>query len=215
METPSEPIVYVIDDDPAMLDSLACLMQSVAIPVQTFAAPDEFFASRDPARAGCLVLDLRMPYESGLEVQERLLATEQPIPVIFVSGHADIPAAVRAMKRGAVEFLTKPFSEEALLSAVRRALQRDREQRRERRDLGYVRARLDSLTAREGQVLEFLVAGASNKETARALSISPKTVELHRANVMRKMAAGSLADLVKMYVRSQGGEAGGTRPAAP
>lgn len=215
METPSEPIVYVIDDDPAMLDSLACLMQSVAIPVQTFAAPDEFFASRDPARAGCLVLDLRMPYESGLEVQERLLATEQPIPVIFVSGHADIPAAVRAMKRGAVEFLTKPFSEEALLSAVRRALQRDREQRRERRDLGYVRARLDSLTAREGQVLEFLVAGASNKETARALGISPKTVELHRANVMRKMAAGSLADLVKMYVRSQGGEAGGTRPAAP
>lgn len=215
METPSEPIVYVIDDDPAMLDSLACLMQSVAIPVQTFAAADEFFASRDPARAGCLVLDLRMPYESGLEVQERLLATEQPIPVIFVSGHADIPAAVRAMKRGAVEFLTKPFSEEALLSAVRRALQRDREQRRERRDLGYVRARLDSLTAREGQVLEFLVAGASNKETARALGISPKTVELHRANVMRKMDAGSLADLVKMYVRSQGGEVGGTRQASP
>ncbi len=191
-----------------MLDSLSWLMRSVSIPVQTFGSATEFFDARDPDRLSCLVLDLRMPNESGLEVQERLLRSESPIPVVFVSGHADIPAAVRAMKGGAVEFLTKPFSEEVLLGAVRRALQRDQQRRLDDRERADARERLDSLTAREAEVLECLVGGASNKETARQLGISPKTVELHRANLMRKMDAGNVADLVKTYVCGTGSASG-------
>ena len=184
-----------------MRDSLTCLMQSVAIGVEAFESGRAFFAGRDPERPACLIVDLRMPGQSGLEVQECLAAEDEPIPVIFVSGHGDIPTAVRAMKSGAVEFLTKPFSEEVLLRCVRRALRKDQLRRREQRENADLRARLEQLTAREVQVLDLVVQGASNKAVARELGISPKTVELHRANVMRKMRAGSLADLVQMYVR--------------
>lgn len=178
-------------------------MQSVSIEVESFPSGEQFFSRRDPTRPACLILDLRMPGQSGLEVQECLGKDEQPIPVIFISGHGDIPTAVRAMKGGAVEFLTKPFSEEALLRCVRRALKNDRLRRRNLLENSSLRARLSQLTARESQVLEQVVQGASNKEMARALGISPKTVELHRANLMRKMHASSLADLVQMYLRAQ------------
>lgn len=198
-----------------MRDSLACLVRSVAIEAETFASGEQFFSHRDPARSACLILDLRMPGQGGLEVQDSLVKDEQPIPVIFISGHGDIPTAVRAMKGGAVEFLTKPFSEEVLLRCVRRALKSDQLRRRDLLESSSVRARLEQLTAREAQVLEQVVHGASNKETARTLGISPKTVELHRANLMRKMHASSLADLVQKYLRVQAVSTASSEPSHP
>ena len=190
--------VYVVDDDPAMRDSLSWLLSSVNLKAETFASADDFLARWEPSHPGCLLLDLRMAGMNGLELQERLVERGHEIPIIFISGHGDVPTAVRAMQAGAVEFLTKPFSERFLLERVRVALESDIEARRKRRELETVKARYAVLTPRERQVLTRVITGMVNREVAEDLAISPKTVELHRSNLMKKMHADSVPDLVAM-----------------
>ncbi|HEY9530122.1 MAG TPA: response regulator [Burkholderiales bacterium] len=183
--------VHVIDDDVAVLNALARLLGAAGLPVQTFASAKEFFAQHSPEQRGCLVLDLLLPGASGLEVQEALAGEDCPLPVVFLSGHGDVVASVRAMKAGAVDFLTKPFEAEALIAAVRQALARDG-----------VAARVASLTPRERQVLGQLVEGKLNKQIAAELGASEKTIKVHRARVLQKMAARSIAGLVRMTERA-------------
>lgn len=190
--------VYVVDDDAAMRDSLCWLLSSVSLRAKAFASADEFLAEWDPSGPGCLLLDLRMPGLNGLELQERLVRDGHLIPIIFLSGHGDVPTAVRAMQAGAVEFLTKPFSERFLLERVQAALEQDAQQRKQQRQSEVLRARYAVLTPREREVLHLVVAGKVNREIAEELSISPKTVELHRSNLMRKMHADSIPSLVAM-----------------
>ncbi len=190
--------VYVVDDDPAMRDSLSWLLSSVNLKAETFASADDFLARWESSQPGCLLLDLRMAGMNGLELQERLVERGHEIPIIFISGHGDVPTAVRAMQAGAVEFLTKPFSERFLLERVRVALEKDIEARRKRRELETVKARYAVLTPRERQVLTRVITGMVNREVAEDLAISPKTVELHRSNLMKKMHAESVPDLVAM-----------------
>jgi len=192
------PVVYVVDDDAAMRDSLCWLFSSVSLEARAFASADEFLAAWDPAKPGCLLLDLRMPGLNGLELQEQLTRDGHSIPTIFLSGHGDVPTAVRAMQAGAVEFLTKPCSEHLLLERVRAALEQSLQQRRRRRQNDVLRARYAVLTPREREVLHLVVSGKTNREMAAELSISPKTVELHRSNLMRKMHADSIPSLVAM-----------------
>jgi|HigsolmetaAR201D_1030396.scaffolds.fasta_scaffold09673_3 Response regulator len=193
-----QPIVYVVDDDAAMRDSLCWLLSSVSLEARAFADADEFLAAWDPAKPGCLLLDLRMPGLNGLELQERLNREGHSIPIIFLSGHGDVPTAVRAMQAGALEFLTKPCSEHLLLERVRAALELSVQQRRRRRQNDVLRARYAVLTPREREVLHLVIKGKTNREMASELSISPKTVELHRSNLMRKMHADSIPSLVAM-----------------
>jgi FixJ family two-component response regulator len=183
--------VHVIDDDVAVLNALARLLGAAGLPVQTFASAKEFFAQHSPEQRGCLVLDLLLPGANGLEVQEALAGEDCPLPVVFLSGHGDVVASVRAMKAGAVDFLTKPFEAEALIAAVRQALARDG-----------VAARVASLTPRERQVLGQLVEGKLNKQIAAELGASEKTIKVHRARVLQKMAARSIAGLVRMTERA-------------
>lgn len=190
--------VYVVDDDAAMRDSLCWLLSSVSLRAKAFASADEFLAEWDPSGPGCLLLDLRMPGLNGLELQERLVRDGHIIPIIFLSGHGDVPTAVRAMQAGAVEFLTKPFSERFLLERVQAALEQDAQQRKQQRQSEVLRARYAVLTPREREVLHLVVAGKVNREIAEELSISPKTVELHRSNLMKKMHAESIPSLVAM-----------------
>lgn len=190
--------VYVVDDDAAMRDSLCWLLSSVSLRAKAFASADEFLAEWDPSVPGCLLLDLRMPGLNGLELQERLVRDGHMIPIIFLSGHGDVPTAVRAMQAGAVEFLTKPFSERFLLERVQAALEQDAQQRKQQRQSEVLRARYAVLTPREREVLHLVVAGRVNREIAEDLSISPKTVELHRSNLMKKMHADSIPSLVAM-----------------
>jgi two-component system response regulator FixJ len=190
--------VYVVDDDAAMRDSLCWLLSSVSLRAKAYASADEFLADWDPNAPGCLLLDLRMPGLNGLELQERLVRDGHHIPIIFLSGHGDVPTAVRAMQAGAVEFLTKPFSERFLLERVQAALEQDAQQRKQRRQTEVLRARYAVLTPREREVLHLVVAGKVNREIAEELSISPKTVELHRSNLMKKMHADSIPSLVAM-----------------
>lgn len=190
--------VYVVDDDAAMRDSLCWLLSSVSLKAKAFASADEFLREWDPNAPGCLLLDLRMPGLNGLELQERLVREGHHIPIIFLSGHGDVPTAVRAMQAGAVEFLTKPFSERFLLERVQAALEQDAQQRKQRRQTEVLRARYAVLTPREREVLHLVVAGKVNREIAEILSISQKTVELHRSNLMKKMHADSIPSLVAM-----------------
>jgi FixJ family two-component response regulator len=196
MEQPST--VYVVDDDAAMRDSLCWLLSSVSLNAKAYASADEFLSEWDPATPGCLLLDLRMPGLNGLELQEKLVKDGREIPIIFLSGHGDVPTAVRAMQSGATEFLTKPFSERFLLERVQAALEQDIKQRRQRRANEVLEARYAVLTPREREVLHLVVAGKVNREIAEDLSISPKTVELHRSNLMKKMHADSVPSLVTM-----------------
>lgn len=196
MEQPST--VYVVDDDAAMRDSLCWLLSSVSLKAKAYASADEFLADWDPSMPGCLLLDLRMPGLNGLELQEKLVKDGREIPIIFLSGHGDVPTAVRAMQSGATEFLTKPFSERFLLERVQAALEQDIKQRRHRRANEVLEARYAVLTPREREVLHLVVAGKVNREIAEDLSISPKTVELHRSNLMKKMHADSVPSLVTM-----------------
>jgi RNA polymerase sigma factor (sigma-70 family) len=189
-------MVYVVDDDPEVQDSVKYLMESVGLRVQTFSSARAFLESYRDQGPCCLVLDLRMPGMSGLEMQEQLRARSIEVPVIIVTGHGDVPAAVRAMKLGAVEFLEKPCNDHALLETVQRAIDADRRDRADRRRSEPIRQALATLSHRERDVLERIVSGNSNKEVARHLGLSPKTVERHRANIMRKIGAGSLAELV-------------------
>lgn len=196
-----EPTVFVVDDDPAMRESLRWLIESVGLRVETFATGSEFLQHYHPARGGCLVLDVRMPGMSGLELQEKLRAQGVTLPVIILTGHADVPMAVRALKAGAMDFVEKPFSDQLLLDRIQHAIEADRAARRVQREIRDIEERIAQLTPRERQVMERVVAGKANREIAEELGLSPKTIEVHRAHVMDKMQAGSLAELVQIVIR--------------
>jgi FixJ family two-component response regulator len=192
------PVVFVIDDDSSMRLALEDLIRSVGLEVRVFAAPQEFLQSERPSAPGCLVLDVRLPGMSGLAFQTELLKEGLTLPVIFITGHGDIPMSVRAMKAGAVEFLTKPFHDQDLLDAIHSAIERDRTGRREAMRLAELRQRLATLSERERQIMTFVVIGRPNKQIAAELGLSEMTVKVHRGQVMRKMLAKSLPDLVRM-----------------
>jgi len=196
------PTVFVVDDDEAMRSSLRWLVEAEGLRVETFAAASEFLAAYYPGRAGCILLDVRMPGMSGLELQAHLSSQDMRTPVIIITGHGDVPMAVQAMKAGAVDFIEKPFDDEVLLSGIRRALATDAEQRERQENRAELAMRLAQLTPREHEVMERVTEGKSNKEIANALGVSAKTVEAHRARVMEKMGAHSLAELVKMVMES-------------
>jgi len=190
--------VFVIDDDPSVRDAIDSLIRSVGINVRTFASAQEFMSSKRPDAPACLVLDVRMPGLSGLDLQRELATAGIRIPVIFITGHGDIPMSVRAMKAGAVEFLTKPFRDQDLLDAISQAIERDRAERVQFAEVVELRRRFEELTPREREVMEQVVAGLLNKQIANRLNISEVTVKLHRHQVMEKMKAQSLAELVRM-----------------
>jgi two-component system, LuxR family, response regulator FixJ len=196
--------VFVIDDDDAVRNSLRLLLKSVGLPVQICASAQQFLPSYDPRQPGCLVLDVRMPGMSGLELQQQLNMRGAIIPVVFITGHGDIPMAVEAMQHGAFDFLQKPFRDQDLIERVQRALERDAANRAQLKETDSIRAHLQALTPRERQVLELMTAGKSNKVMAHELGASQRTVEVHRARVMEKMAARSLAQLVRMTLILQG-----------
>jgi len=207
----TEAMVHVIDDDDAARDSLAFLFESADIAVETYASGAAFLAVAPTLSDGCIVTDVRMPEINGIELLKRLKAQAIALPVIVITGHADIALAVEAMKSGAVDFMEKPFDDEAMLRAVRAALARQGKAREEGREKADIRLRLAALTNREQQVLEGLVAGHANKRIAHDLDISPRTVEIYRAHVMTKMDAASLSELVRMalIVGTTGGVAEG------
>lgn len=196
--------VFVVDDDEAVRTSLRLLLKSVGLPVETYAAAQEFLEQFDPDRAGCLVLDIRMPGMSGLELQDELIARGVPYPIIFITGHGDVPMAVSTMKKGAVDFIEKPFDQDALKTLVERMLgeARTRASESERRRIS--EALVAKLTPREQQVLERIVAGRLNKQIADDLGISIKTVEAHRANIMDKLNANTVADLMRTVLAGGG-----------
>jgi RNA polymerase sigma factor (sigma-70 family) len=190
--------VIVVDDDAAMREALQSLLRSVRLQVQLHGSVREFLASEPPDGPSCLVLDVRLPGQSGLDLQDELVRANNLLPIIFITGHGDIPMSVRAMKAGAVEFLTKPFRDQDLLDAVRLATERDRVRRDKDTIVARIRQRFESLTARERQVMMLVVAGRPNKQIAADIGISEITVKVHRGQAMRKMEARSLADLVRM-----------------
>ena len=194
------PIVYVIDDDDGMRKALSLLLSTVGYKTLVFASPGDFLANFDPDTHGCLVLDIRMPGMSGLELQQHLNRTGSMLPVIFITGHGDVPMAVQAMKEGAFEFIQKPFRDQDLLDRINHALQQDAESRNTLARRADVVRRLETLTPRERQVMDMVVDGAANKVIAIDLSLSERTVEIHRAKVMEKMGARSVAHLVKLHL---------------
>ena len=195
------PIVYVIDDDPSMRNAIEDLLQSVGLGIRVFPSPQEFLKAVRPDAPGCIVLDVRLPGQSGLDFQRQISGTAMELPIVFITGHGDVPMSVRAMKSGAVEFLTKPFRDQELLDAIHAALERDRARRAEASATAELRARLDSLTPREREVLLQVVSGRLNKQIAASLELSEATVKMHRGQIMRKMQAGSLPELVRMADR--------------
>ena len=197
----SEPTVFVVDDDSEVRDTLQWLVESVGLNIETFASAQEFLNAYDPKRPGCLVTDVRMPGMSGIELQAKLMAEEVTLPIIIVSGYADVPTAVRSMKGGAIDFVEKPFNEQMMLERIQLSILEDARLRQKRAQRERAQARLQSLTPREHQVMDLVILGRSNKEIARELDISPKTVEVHRSHVMAKMEAHSLAELVVISER--------------
>ncbi|MGC9946447.1 MAG: response regulator transcription factor [Bryobacteraceae bacterium] len=193
-----EPVVYVVDDDEAARAAIQSLLHSVGLRAETFGAAQEFLASYRPDAPACLVLDVRLPAVSGLDFPRDLAARNAAIPIIFITGHGDIPMSVEAMKAGAFEFLTKPFRGQVLLDAIHKAIESDRAGRHERSKVAELRQRLGTLTPREREVMQFVVSGLLNKQIASELGASERTVKIHRGQVMRKMQAGSLPDLVRM-----------------
>jgi FixJ family two-component response regulator len=193
-----EPVAFVIDDDAMVRESVADLLSSVGVAARTFGSPREFLDSRRPNSPGCIVLDVRLPGPSGLEFQSSLARSGIDLPVIFITGHGDIPMSVRAMKSGAVEFLTKPLREQELLDAVHLGIERDRVRRRQAKRVAELQERLASLTAREQEVLALVIRGRLGKQIAYELKLSENTVKVHRSQIMRKMSAASLVDLVRM-----------------
>jgi FixJ family two-component response regulator len=194
-------IVFVVDDDPSMRRALESLLRSVGHDVRLFSSAPEFMSAPRDDAPGCLVLDVRLPGMSGLAFQQELTKAGVALPIIFVTGHGDVPMTVRAMKAGAAEFLTKPFDDQVLLDAVLAALERDRARRREDAGVATLRSRYDQLTERERQVMGHVVAGRVNKRIAAELGLSVVTVKVHRGQVMRKMQAKSVAELVRMSDR--------------
>src|SRR5246127_6018849 len=193
--------VLVIDDDPDLRASVGRLLRSLGIDVQLFASISEFLKSDPPDCPSCLVLDIRMPGQSGLDFQRELAAANRDIPIIFTTGHADIPMSVQAMKGGAIEFLTKPFRDQELLDAIQLGLSRDRARLEDEKSMAALRARFETLTSREREVMALVVAGRLNKQIAYEIGISEITVKVHRGQVMRKMQAPSLPDLARMAER--------------
>lgn len=205
MITTSQPTVFVVDDDEAVRSSLKLLLKSIGLPVMAFPSAQDFLAAYRPEQAGCLILDIRMPGMSGPELQQQLNVRGAVIPVVFISGHGDIPMAVEAMQHGAFDFLQKPFRDQDLIDRVQRAMERDSVNRDQLRQLGAIRERLNSLTAREREVLQLMTLGKQNKVMAADLGVSQRTVEIHRARVMDKMEARSLAQLVRMMIELEHG----------
>jgi FixJ family two-component response regulator len=192
------PVVFIVDDDASVRDAITDLLLSVGLTVHSFGSTQEFLQSNRPDAPGCLVLDVRMPGQSGLEFQRTLTNAGIHLPVIFISGHGDIPMSVRAMKSGAVEFLTKPLHEQELLDAIQEGIERDRARRQEADVVTTLRERFESLTLREREVFTLVITGSMNKQTAAQLDLSETTVKVHRSQIMRKMRAKSLVDLVRM-----------------
>jgi FixJ family two-component response regulator len=193
-----ESVVYVVDDDASVRESLAELLASVGLRVEAFGSAAQFLQSKIADGPGCLVLDVRLPGLSGLDFQAELVKSKVLLPVIFITGHGDIPMSVRAMKAGAVEFLTKPFRDQELLDAVQRALELDRTRREEQKSVAELGARFQSLTPREQEVIRLVSTGLMNKQIAGRLAVTEITVKVHRGNAMRKMRAASLVDLIRM-----------------
>jgi FixJ family two-component response regulator len=192
------PVVYVVDDDAAARAAIQSLLHSVGLRAETFGSAREFLACRREDAPACLVLDVRLPGVSGLDFQRDLAARKLAIPIIFITGHGDIPMSVEAMKAGAIEFLTKPFRGQALLDAIHTAIERDRAARHEQSKEAELRQRLATLTPREREVMHLVISGLLNKQIAAEMRTSERTVKIHRGQVMRKMQAGSLPDLVRM-----------------
>ena len=199
------PTVFVVDDDSAVGDSIRMLLRSVGIQSEVFLSARAFLQDYDPDRAGCLVLDVRMPGMSGIDLQKRLQEMESRLPIIFVTAHGDVPMAVDAVKAGAVDFIQKPFRDQELLDKIQEALEFDSRIRAKEAELGEIRARLDTLTERESEVMELVVDGKPNKNIARALGISQRTVEIHRARVMEKMKVRSVSLLVQLVMKARSG----------
>jgi two-component system, LuxR family, response regulator FixJ len=206
MAPTSEPTVFVVDDEEDIRDALRMLLGTVKLRVEAFASAREFLATYNPSRAGCMILDVRMPGISGPELQEQLRANNISIPIIIITGHGDVPTAVRTMKAGAIDVLEKPFSDDLLLERVHQALERDAAQRREQRERERVSARLARLTPREREVMAGIVDGKLNKVIAADLGLSTRTVEIHRARIMEKMQVRSVSNLVQMVLRVRGEE---------
>jgi FixJ family two-component response regulator len=194
------PTVFIVDDDAAIRFAMQALMESVDQPHEIFASADEFLAKEIYQRPGCLVLDIRMPGLGGLELQQELINRKNTLPIIFITGHGDVPMAVEAMQKGAVDFIQKPFRDQELLDRIRKALATDQKRREKRSRVEQVANRLATLTKREREVFDLVVTGKPNKIIAYELNVSQRTIEIHRARVMDKMKASSLADLVKMHM---------------
>jgi len=192
------PIVFVVDDDPSVCRAIKRLVESVGLRVELFGSAQEFLPSQRPQAPSCLVLDIRLPGLSGLDFQRQLAEANIHIPIIFITAHGDIPMTVRAMKAGAVEFLTKPFRDQDLLDAIQQALERDRTRRLQEAEVAKLRERYETLTPREREVLPWVVAGLLSKQIADAIGATEAAVKVHRSQLMRKMDANSLADLVRM-----------------
>jgi RNA polymerase sigma factor (sigma-70 family) len=199
--TDAVPTVFVVDDDPAVLKGLSRLLRAARLDVATFNSPQEFLERHDPNAPGCLVLDLSMPGLNGLELQEALTTKGSSIPIIFLTGHGDVPTSVKAMKLGALDFLTKPVNDDDLIKAVHDAIEQDRIARQARAELDEIRQRLATLTPREREVLTHVVSGQLNKEIAQDLGTVEQTIKVHRARVMEKMKVDSVAELVRLTER--------------
>jgi FixJ family two-component response regulator len=199
-----EPIVFVIDVDALIRSGMESLLRSIGLRTAAYSSAAEFMSAKHSDRPACLVLDVRMPGQSGLDLQRELAGAGVSIPIIFITGHADIPMTVRAMKDGAMEFLTKPVRSQELIDAVQKAIARDRELHKQQADLAAIQTRFNSLTPRETQVLHLVVAGLLNKQIADELGMSELTVKTHRAHVMEKTGADSLAQLARMFERLRG-----------
>lgn len=202
--------IHVVDDDPAMLHSLTWLIGSLGLAVEAYPSGESFLAGAPVERPGCLVTDMRMPGMSGLELQERLARAGSPLAVIVITGHGDVPMAVRALRAGAIDFIEKPFNDQVLLERVREALEKSARTWSERRRETEIARRLARLSARERQVAERVVAGKPNKVVAAELNLSPKTVEVHRHNLMEKLGVASLAELTRLFLESARSSSSGT-----
>jgi FixJ family two-component response regulator len=197
----SDPLVFVVEDNRSVREAITSLLASVGLRAQAFRTAQDFLSARRPDVPACMVLDVRLPGLSGLDLQQALLAVGDHIPIVFITGHGDVPMSVEAMKRGAVEFLLKPFRDQQLLDAIQRALDRNRADRQRLADVAELRRRYDSLTPREREVMTHVVAGLLNKQIAVKLRMSQVTIKVHRAHMMRKMNVASVADLVRAAER--------------